>query len=315
MTYKATSNGKCINITYKLGKTYTFNGDILLCYVGFHFCSNLENVFEYYSPNKNIKVYEIEVLGNVIEGTNKAVTDKFKLVREVNDADIAKWVKFDDKRNIIYHKHDNGFEVHYEYDENGNIIHYKTDSVFLYDRVEYWNKYDKNGNIIYSENDNGVKRSYIYDEFGKLIIVKLNGNIDEKYEYDKNDRCIFKEDKYKKELNEYDDNGNAISYELISKNNNKEIFKCYYTYDNKGNLIHSKDNKGYECHQKHDNNGNCIYLKNNANEEWWKKYDDKGNVIYFRNKDGCEEWYSYDDEDNLVEYKDSKGNGWSVTIS
>jgi len=38
IAYKATYNLKCETITYEVGKTYTFNGKLIMCDQGFHFC-------------------------------------------------------------------------------------------------------------------------------------------------------------------------------------------------------------------------------------------------------------------------------------
>lgn len=100
--YKATYGGKCKNITYKFRKTYTFNGNLVMCQQGFHFCKELEHVFDYYElTEESIKVYKIEVLGKVINRENKAVTDKFRLIKKV---DISEWVKYDKNNNLIYSK-------------------------------------------------------------------------------------------------------------------------------------------------------------------------------------------------------------------
>jgi hypothetical protein len=39
--YKATYNGKCLNIVCEIGKTYTFNGNLMMHEQGFNFCKNL----------------------------------------------------------------------------------------------------------------------------------------------------------------------------------------------------------------------------------------------------------------------------------
>lgn len=48
-------------------------------------------------------------------------------------------------------------------------------------------------------------------------------------------------------------------------------------YDKKGNLIYSKNSKGYEVWYEYDDKGNCIHKKYSNGDEYW--YDNKGNCI------------------------------------
>jgi YD repeat-containing protein len=68
---------------------------------------------------------------------------------------------------------------------------------------------------------------------------------------------------------------------------NTEIKK----YDEKGNLIHSRDSDGFEWWSEYDEKGNVIHSRNSDGYELWREYDAKGNVIHSRTSDGVEEKY------------------------
>jgi len=54
-------------------------------------------------------------------------------------------------------------------------------------------------------------------------------------------------------------------------------------YDDRGNLIHSKDSDGYEAWREYDANDNMIYYRNSKGFEWWREYDANNNMIHYRN--------------------------------
>ena len=83
---------KCRDFQYEVGKTYTHKGKISLCNEGFHFCNNLKDCFNYYSFVSNNKVAEIVALGKVVQGDDKSVTDKIKIVREITWHDVLEMV-------------------------------------------------------------------------------------------------------------------------------------------------------------------------------------------------------------------------------
>jgi len=188
--YKATYNGKCKNKTYKLGKTYTLKGKLKMCEKGFHFCKDLIDVFYYYPPNKYLKVFKVEALGNIETIADKSVTDKIKILEEVNLSNMvieknAYKKYFDDKGNLIKVEKSTGYWVKYEYDKNNNRIKKEHSTGF-------WIKYEYNdkNNKIKEENSNGSCCKYEYDENNNIIKEDYNGNLIE-YKYDKNNNLII----------------------------------------------------------------------------------------------------------------------------
>ena len=74
----------CRGFQYEIGKEYVHKGNIVLCEEGFHFCKKIVDIQCYYNLNdEEIRLCEIEATGQVIEGDDKCVTDKIKIIREL----------------------------------------------------------------------------------------------------------------------------------------------------------------------------------------------------------------------------------------
>ncbi len=80
---------KCREFQYKVGKTYTLDGDLKLCGTGFHFCEKLENVYGYYERSGDTRICEIEAVGKVLTEGDKSATDKIKIVREIKGKELV----------------------------------------------------------------------------------------------------------------------------------------------------------------------------------------------------------------------------------
>ena len=175
--YKATYNLKCETITYEVGKTYTFNGKLIMCDQGFHFCKNPKHTLKYYDYNKDYKLMEIDVLGEIIDENDKSVTNKFKVLRIIDNKDELlklleidlKNISFNQKVKTVKFKKVDGAE----YDKNNNLIYYKNSTGF-----EYWKEFDKNNNLIHSKNSYGSEYWKEYDKNNNLIHYKNINNIE-----------------------------------------------------------------------------------------------------------------------------------------
>jgi hypothetical protein len=130
-----------MSLTYEVGKVYTFSGDIQICLRGFHFCEKLSDVIRFYAIDKDIVVFEVEALGKILSIGAKTVTDKIRIVRQLDEdeSEVEQYIKL--------HK--------YEYDEHGNLIHHIDSNEF-----ERWYKYDEHGNRTYLKNSNIVECWY-----------------------------------------------------------------------------------------------------------------------------------------------------------
>ena len=82
----------CRGFQYKVGETYEHKGDIKLCGSGFHFCVEALDCFKYYIFDSNNKVAEVEAIGLVETGDDKSVTNKIRIVRELDWFEVLKLV-------------------------------------------------------------------------------------------------------------------------------------------------------------------------------------------------------------------------------
>ena len=73
----------CRGFRYKVGETFVHNGNIEMCGKGFHFCRKASDCFNYYKFDSSNKVAEVEAVGLVETQGDKSVTDKIKIVREI----------------------------------------------------------------------------------------------------------------------------------------------------------------------------------------------------------------------------------------
>ena len=75
----------CREFQYEIGKEFEYKGKIELCRSGFHFCKRIVDIQNYYNlKDESTRLCEIEAVGQVIEGNDKCVTDKIKIIREIS---------------------------------------------------------------------------------------------------------------------------------------------------------------------------------------------------------------------------------------
>lgn len=83
---------------YEIGVTYKIEEHPIICERGFHFCPALGDVYEYYPSRFDIRVCEVESLGDCEWGicpscvhpgsSSKVVTNKLRIIRELEPGDI-----------------------------------------------------------------------------------------------------------------------------------------------------------------------------------------------------------------------------------
>ena len=91
------SDWTCRNYQYKVGETFTHEGEIELCGSGFHFCQKAAQCFNYYRFDSNNKVAEVEAIGDVITSKDKIVTNKIHIVREISWEELLQIVNIGEK--------------------------------------------------------------------------------------------------------------------------------------------------------------------------------------------------------------------------
>ena len=94
IAYKAfKSNMKCRDFQYEEGKSYEIEGKIKLCHRGFHACTNLLDIFNYYSGQigTDIVIHEVYLNGEIDEDNkhdSKVCASKIEIGRRLSIKDI-----------------------------------------------------------------------------------------------------------------------------------------------------------------------------------------------------------------------------------
>ena len=80
------------NMIYELDKVYEIEGELIMCRNGYHFCTELIYVFMYYPSDS--RVFEIDTLdGEIIEKGDKYCTNKIKIIKEISEDEINKYIE------------------------------------------------------------------------------------------------------------------------------------------------------------------------------------------------------------------------------
>lgn len=79
------SDWTCRGFQYEVGKTYEMEDEPIICEQGFHFCTDPKDCFRYYDFWGDIKIAEIEALGDIDKAPidSKCCTNKIKIVKEL----------------------------------------------------------------------------------------------------------------------------------------------------------------------------------------------------------------------------------------
>ena len=79
------SDWTCREFQYEVGDTFEYKGELKLCQSGFHFCRELVDCFKVgtYNIAPDIKIARVKALGTIIEGYDKCVTNKIKILYEI----------------------------------------------------------------------------------------------------------------------------------------------------------------------------------------------------------------------------------------
>lgn len=80
------SDWTCRGFQYKVGETFEEDVKPSCCSIGFHFCTDLIDCFNYYDFNPENKIAEIEALGDIDINNrdSKCCTNKIKIVHEIS---------------------------------------------------------------------------------------------------------------------------------------------------------------------------------------------------------------------------------------
>jgi hypothetical protein len=88
--YKAfDKNLQCRGFQYKIGQIYEISQLPIICERGFHFCKDIASLYNFYPPNFDTRVCQIEALGDIDSFNDsreiKYCTNKIKILEEITD--------------------------------------------------------------------------------------------------------------------------------------------------------------------------------------------------------------------------------------
>ncbi len=260
--YKATYDMKCMGFTYEVGKTYSID-HMSICSHGFHFCSRMEDVLNYYSLGKqangtNFVLLEVEALGVVqSQGISdpKRVTNKMKVIRVIPEEEYKHFRDIHVLNYSGYLIYDNVTKTEYKRNEKGMVLHIHNEGGVTY-TIEYNDRdlitkqvsdgplfiqtrtyeYDDRGNVAEFTVHNHCKEnnrktyetvnySYVYDEKGNIVDI-----------HEDNILCPFPEDRFRHTKRVYDDKNRMISENVIGSVSSSKVME----YDDNDNVIYLK---------------------------------------------------------------------------
>jgi hypothetical protein len=82
----------CRGFQYEVGKTFEDDVSPWCCHIGFHFCKQVKDCFNYYNFNPNNKVAEVEAFGEISESVDKCCTNKIHIIRELTWHEVLELV-------------------------------------------------------------------------------------------------------------------------------------------------------------------------------------------------------------------------------
>lgn len=197
----------------------------------------------------------------------------------------------DDEERITKIEADNGSYSKYEYTDSEVIV---SNSDYSVKPV----KYNYHGNIIESVDGDGNVITYTYDSSNRLEYIYKNGELFERYIYDRNGRLARKNNSTGYTFTRYDDNG----YPYLEVDNQfSEKDKAHITHyvtDDKGNIIIKAKAKVYPTDCKH--NSFPKTYKSDYRYQSVSKYEYSNGLLIKATEKDNEVINSYDEYSNLI---------------
>jgi hypothetical protein len=98
---------KCRGYQFVLGKLHKHEGRVIPCKSGFHACINLIDCFNYKDFHLSIRVFEVELSGEIFQEGDKHAASRIKLLRELAFWEIDEIVN-EGELNLGYGNEGNG---------------------------------------------------------------------------------------------------------------------------------------------------------------------------------------------------------------
>ena len=223
---------------------------------------NHQTTYVYDAKNREIKT--TDALGN---STSKVYDIYDHVIKETDALGNIKQTKYDVFGNVILEVDERGFKTEYKYNDNLQnieIIDKKgNSSTFTYNQQGYLSK---------QTNQSGYSTLFEYDLYGqKVKETDPNGNIST-FEYDKLGNVVKETIPNKTTIHQYDELGRLVS----TKEN--DVYKVQNTYNDKNQIIKSKNALNYTTEYTYDIYGNVL-TEDFAGYKTINTYDHNQNLI------------------------------------
>lgn len=80
----------CRGMQYEIGKEFVFEGKLIPCKQGFHFCETIGDCYKFYKQDESVRICEVEATGDIVEHEYKHVTNRIKILREITNKNLKK---------------------------------------------------------------------------------------------------------------------------------------------------------------------------------------------------------------------------------
>ena len=92
--FKAFDSGlmELTNLKMEIGKEYTIKGKSEMYNNGWHFFTDLKDVFAWCNKSIENPIYELEILGDVIEKNGIYCTSKHKIIRKLSKDEVKELI-------------------------------------------------------------------------------------------------------------------------------------------------------------------------------------------------------------------------------
>ena len=155
------------DMQYKLNIPYYLEGELEICYNGYHLCKNMLDTARFYN-SEDSRLFEVEYnADNCIEEENKLCSDYIKIIREISIEEYYNYIKEYIKNNDIINEH---WIVRYEIAKQGYELDILINDVDWEVRCEVA-KQGYRLDILINDEDSDVRREVAKHGYGldKLI--------------------------------------------------------------------------------------------------------------------------------------------------
>ena len=148
---------------YEIGETYEIDEEPVPYGQGFHACENLDDIFNHYPPINKIRIFEVELDGDIVKDDDLYTANKITILKEIN------YTIFKATSKNIYHRM---MCARYGTDKDLDIL--VRDNTEYVRRIVAEQGRDKDLDILVHDTDKNVRLAVAYNGRDKDLDVLIN---------------------------------------------------------------------------------------------------------------------------------------------